>query len=398
MIGKVGVNHMNQVKSSQPEVTKPAFKGQEEYPQVEELKGAELLANYSVAFINQMPKEKLALKAIPLLNPETSADKIEGERIYNSEGRLDSIVVENEDSTTIYYPALENPDFIGQVKVIDKATGKKVFQQENEKEIQWIYKFSNIGGKEVVESSSYIDGDVVSTWRDSIVGDRSESISEWRNGYSMSISDKRNYKRMEFDKDGNLTEVCSTKKMQNGEMAQCLEFFDGELFKASKEKSVYFKKFDLASMLEDGKFQPADRFPFTKLSEGDMKAEDLEGERTYYSNGSVESVMTNFGGVDTEIIFSPQGIVKSIKTDSKELTYDEHRNQIVTEKLGDNETRITTYFREQKGSCVEYQSDGHKQSISFDSDGMPYYYREETPDGKETCLSLNKDGFIQGRY
>ena len=58
MIDKIGVNSVNHVKASKPEATKPTFKGQDELPQIEELRGSELLANYSVAFINKMPKEK----------------------------------------------------------------------------------------------------------------------------------------------------------------------------------------------------------------------------------------------------------------------------------------------------------------------------------------------------
>ena len=135
--------------------------------------------------------------------------------------------------------------------------------------------------------------------------------------------------------------------------------------------------------MSDDKFNPADKFPFTKLPADDLTAEDLDGERTYYSNGVVESVMTNFGGVDTKVVFSPQGIVKSIETDTKILTYDDHRNQIITEQLGENETK-TTYIRERKVVNVTYELDGYKKTVGYGSDGIVDFYSEEAPDGTFT--------------
>ena len=403
MIGKIGVHNLNQVRANQPETTeKPAFKGNDEFPQISELRGSEMLANYSVAFINKMPKEKLELNELPLINAETSVDNIDGEKIYTSDGKLDSIVVEDENTTTIYYPSEGDANFITQVKVIDKATGKKILSQENDKNgselTQYIYKFSKEGDKEIIESSTYEQGKYVSSWKDSIDGDRCESISKYKNDYTMSFSDKKNYKRMEFDKNGQLVEVYTSKQMPNGEINQRVGFMEGELYKASKEKEIYFKKFDKEAVLNDDKFKPADKFPFTKLPADDLQADDLEGERTCYSNGVVESVMTNFGGVDTKVIFSPQGIVKSIKTDTKELSYDEHRNQIITEQLGENETKTTTYIRERKCVNVTYELDGYKKSVGYNSEGIIDFYSEEAPDGTFTHFNISDDGFISNTW
>ena len=247
MIGKIGVHNLNQVRANQPETTvKPAFKGNDEFPQISELRGSEMLANYSVAFINKMPKEKLELNELPQINAETSVDNIDGEKIYTSDGKLDSIVVEDENTTTIYYPSEGDANFITQVKVIDKATGKKILSQENDKNgselTQYIYKFSKEGDKEIIESSTYEQGKYVSSWKDSIDGDRCESISKYKNDYTMSFSDKKNYKRMEFDKNGQLVEVYTSKQMPNGEINQRVGFMEGELYKASKEKEIYFKR------------------------------------------------------------------------------------------------------------------------------------------------------------
>lgn len=303
MIGKIGVHNLNQVRTNKPETTeKPVFKGNEEFPQISELRGSEMLANYSVAFINKMPKEKLELNELPLINAETSVDNIDGEKIYSSDGKLDSIVVEEENITTIYYPSEGDADFIAQVKVIDKETGKKVLAQENDKNgrelTQYVYKFYNEGDKEIIEFSSYEQGKYVSSWKDSFDGDRCESLSKYKNDdYTMSFSDKQNYERMTFDKNGQLVEVYTSKQMPNCEIKQRVGFIEGELHEVTKEKEIYLKKFDIEAVLSDDKFNPADKFPFTKFPADDLTAEDLDGERTYYSNGVVESVMTNFGGV-----------------------------------------------------------------------------------------------------
>lgn len=402
MIGKIGVHNLNQVKANKPETTeKPVFKGNDEFPQISELRGSEMLANYSVAFINKMPKEKLELNELPLINAETSVDNIDGEKIYSSDGKLDSIVVEEENITTIYYPSEGDVGFIAQVKVIDKETGKKVLAQENDKNgrelTQYVYKFYNEGDKEIIESSSYEQGKYVRSWKDSFDGDRCESLSKYENDYTMSFSDKQNYKSMSFDKNGQLVEVYTSKQMPNCEIKQRFGFIEGELYEATKEKEIYLKKFDIEAVLSDDKFNPADKFPFTKLPADDLTAEDLDGERTYYSNGVVESVMTNFGGVDTKVVFSPQGIVKSIETDTKILTYDDHRNQIITEQLGENETK-TTYIRERKVVNVTYELDGYKKTVGYDSDGIVDFYSEEAPDGTFTYFDVNHEGFITWSY
>ena len=53
MIDKIGVNSVNHIKASKPEATKPAFKGQEELPQIEELRGsvASTLTETAPAFL-----------------------------------------------------------------------------------------------------------------------------------------------------------------------------------------------------------------------------------------------------------------------------------------------------------------------------------------------------------
>lgn len=402
MIDKIGVNSVNHVKASKPEATKPTFKGQDELPQIEELRGSELLANYSVAFINKMPKEKFVLKDIPLINAETSPDKIEGEKIYTSDGKLDSIVVDDDETITIYYPSQDKEDFIDQIKVIDKATGKKVLSQDNWDDkyglSQYTYKFSKDGESEIVECSAYHQGKLCDFWKDITNGDKSESLYAHNNEYSLSVDDKQTHKRMVFDKEGNLVAINTTKNFPKGEITQDVAFIDGQLYKASQGKQVYFKQIDISSILADDNFKPAERFPFTKLPVDDMHADDLEGEKTYYSNGTVETVNTNLGGVDAVVTFSPQGIVKSIKTDSKELKYDENRNQIIEEKLGGNETKTTTYIRERKSVSVCYQLDGNKKTVSYDSNGKIELCHSETPDGERTTYHLNEEGFITGKF
>lgn len=80
------------------------------------------------------------------------------------------------------------------------------------------------------------------------------------------------------------------------------------------------------------------------------------------------------------------------------MTYDDHRNPIITEQLGENETKTTTYIRERKGVNVTYELDGYKKTVGYDSDGIVNLYSEEAPDGTFTFFDVNDEGFITWSY
>ena len=59
----------------------------------------------------------------------------------------------------------------------------------------------------------------------------------------------------------------------------------------------------------------------------DLMAEGFDGEKTYYSNGAIESLTTTVEDIEAKINFTPQGEMKSMEANSKRLSYDDYNNE-----------------------------------------------------------------------
>ena len=131
MINKISFQGVINNKPTE-QVTTPAFKSKIKQEELKELNGLEAQAVYMTYIVQ--PKKDIDdsnLEKLELINPEYKTENIEGERIYNSVGELDSIIAENEETTIIYTPLKDNADFIGNVKVLDKEDGKLIQSQQN---------------------------------------------------------------------------------------------------------------------------------------------------------------------------------------------------------------------------------------------------------------------------
>ena len=74
-------------------------------------KGLEALAAYNEAMVKkEVSDNKFNVEPLAPITTSVNADEIEGEKIYSSDGVLQSIIRRDENTYTIYTPDKENPD------------------------------------------------------------------------------------------------------------------------------------------------------------------------------------------------------------------------------------------------------------------------------------------------
>ena len=109
--------------------------------------------------------------SVVIVNYETfeltknAVNTLEGERIYDSEGHLNSIVRDGDKIKTIYKMSKDDEGMIESIKTVSKKTGKPIMTQENEivdgkYKSMFITEFSPLSAK-VVASTVYEDGKAV---------------------------------------------------------------------------------------------------------------------------------------------------------------------------------------------------------------------------------------------
>ena len=91
---------------------------------------SDLLNAYGMALVGL--NRTMKNEAAPLISDIIDIDKIEGEKIYKSNGDLYCIEQNNNDGTkTLYYPDLYQKDKIENIQIVDDKSNKILKQQQN---------------------------------------------------------------------------------------------------------------------------------------------------------------------------------------------------------------------------------------------------------------------------
>ncbi len=351
------------------------------------LNGANALASYNSAMINKPEKFD-----IPLLKPlqmPKAVDSIDGERIYNSAGKLQCVVKEVGDKKYVYSNETYDYPEINNIKIYDKKTGNKIFEQseflyENEtnneaENICWINEYSPITGSEMA-ASEYKNGKPV-------YKDTSTHHPDGTTEYKAYDFDKQEYCHSYF-KPYDSQESLSLEKIYDAKGNLIREYysgirsdrtFDGEIkYENGKVVSRETSESQAEQIPEAQRYINNPELKPAECPEFMTSIENIEGEKTYYSNGMLESVKTPDGKI-YEISLDGNRITLHDKNKSIEFNnIKEIRNKfcIIREDFGDVSKR-TSYCGENcdEISSISYGKGNIEKRITF-VNGKPSDYSE----------------------
>lgn len=389
------INKINSVQGIQNLQMKSIFKAKETETGVltapensVSFKGAEALANYNKPNVLGFDKSVLEVEPVlPVAIPSDGIGTIEGEKIYGSNGKLNSIVNRVGNTTTIYKASPDNDSVLESITIIDKKSGKVIKEQRNEVQEGVSYmnvtEFDSVTGKELrntsFENGSPVYASKTTTNKHGLV----QVVGyDYQNGhfevYENSADNKfsRNY---EFNKNKELINLYEHKNIRGTDIRSDINFYNGAVISSSQSKVEVLPNNMGREILADADVKPAD------LS---VYPDSIEGEKTFYSNGSLESVTAG----NLVFNYSPEGDITSIKDGNKTV---EVKNNVttITENLDENTVKTTLLF-DNGSAFVDFVQGEHVKHITLHND-IPSYY-SETNEGR--CIKnfmFNEKGMLE---
>ncbi len=381
------INKINFAQGIQQVQSRPAFKAKETDNETVtapdssvSFKGAEALANYNKPNVMAFDKSILEVEPIsPTVIQPDAIGSVEGEKIYGSNGKLNSIVNRVGNTTTIYKASAENDTQLDSITTVDKKNGNVIRRQintvENGKNYMDVAEYDSETGKEL-RRTVYQNGEPYFATK-TLTNNKGlvQNIEyDYVNGHfsvtERSANDKfhRNY---EFNKNKELISVYERKNTRGTETNLEVNFYNGAVISSSNKKTEILPNNMGREILNDEDVKPAD------LS---VYPDSIEGEKTFYSNGSLESVTAG----DLVYNYSPEGDITYIKDGNKTV---EVKNNIttITENLDENTVKETRYF-DDGYTVVDFEQGENKKHISLQN-GTPCYYYEDQ--GERTIKSFN---------
>lgn len=365
------------------QISKPTFKSQVEKKDslttnpTPEINSVEALANYGIASIKLFKEFKMT--PTPLIEATPYAtDSIKGERIYSSDGSLYSIVDENEETKTTYL--IDNDideNCISRITVLNKESNEIVKEQLNyfdedddklELEEIFVTEYSFSTGKPV-RSSTYKDGELIESTnyvKKKNGLDETVSYVYKDKTYTVSQSSPNN----DFDtyfrisKDLKFVDMDLTKKAKDSEHRYSMEFYNGALIATTESKRKTSPNLMGREPMNDNDLIPAKKYNLSIITP------DFEGEKTYYSNGAIESIKTT----DGTAYFTPDGSVRKLESENITIQSFDNGNMLITEDLDNDKIRYTTYRSDSIN--VLFSNNDQFKELTLTSKFVPTRYAE----------------------
>lgn len=344
------------------------------------LNGAEALASYNSAFINNRNPFN-----IPLLEPidmPGDINAIEGERIYNSKGVLKCVVKDTKDKKYVYsYDSNDSP-IINNIEIYDKKTGNKIFDQyeyvydKDGKEHRYmnIAEYDSVTGLETA-SSLYIDMMPSKKQITKYGANGCEYISYYYDNAECAVYKHSGNSSFEktYDINGKLKNEFYDECNDDGTYRQTTFYKNGKEVSKETTKKQAIMRPEYQKYINNTELTPVECPEFL------TSIENIEGEKTYYSNGQLESVRTNDGKY-YEI--SLNGNYITLQDGNKTIGYSVEKGTdkkfcTITEDLG-NATKRTMYSGKNGDELwsVEYTKGNIKKCLNY-ANGKPDTYSED---------------------
>lgn len=387
-------------------VTRPSFKAESKddkiIPQAQkcDANGCECLANYNKALT-----QKLEPCVLAPLEPEevSNINDIEGEKIYTSDGKLHSVVQENDDVKKIYVPDATDEHSVAEITTIDKKTGNKIKEQSMYPEENYISvrEYSPETGKRI-KSTSYENGklDYISN---TFYKPSGEAISETYNAYNetfeISKANDKHTQSAAYNKNKQLIEAYDYKQMKNENVYTTVSFYNGGMYKVDKHTETFLPN-NLGKELftNNQDLKPAEKF----VPPIDVKGHN--GEKTYYSNDAIETNTFELNGEKVIAKFNPDGKMTEYSTPDKKVTISEYMQEI-EEKLDDERTKLTQFYNDEPELVdVTIKTKDSYKEICYDTKTKnPISYEEGIIDengehDNKTSLYFNNKGMLEDAF
>lgn len=365
-----------------------AFRAKQEYSPMtspienQNISGADALASYNSVLVNNRNFN------IPLLKPvEIPGDinAIEGERIYNSKGVLECIVKEVNNKKYVY--SYNSNDFpgINNLEIYDNNTGNKIFEQAEyrctqngiEHRNMYITEYDPITGLET-SSSSYEDMQPV----------MKQQITKYNSDCSSNYI-SYHYDTAEYSVGGksSINTYCEKTYDINGKLKKCFydEYNENGVYrqeitcKNGKEVSNEITERQAVINSEYEKYIKNPELTPAECPEFITSIENIEGEKTYYSNGQLESVRTSDGKLyETSFNGNSIALHDGNKTIEFSNIKENARKFCTIEEDFGNATKRTMYSGKNGNALwsVDYTKGNIEKSICYDEHGKPSRYSE----------------------
>ena len=402
------INKINSVSTIQNQFS-VAFRNEEtvtkpvDIKQDADLKGIEALAVYNAPLLKNPEKLDIEPLVPTLIMPE-DFENIEGEKIYTSEGKLHSIVQEDENTKTVLKPAEENEKMISLIITTDKKTGKVINEQKNfikddKYDEIYINEYSPETGKEIADTC-YIDGKPRNASK-TVYKPNNEMVIVNKNFEDNEFSVSKYSKKPDesiyviFDKNKQLKAASEYKKSDLKQSGIDVDFYNGGMIAIRRYEEVTVPNNFGADKLNNSDLVPAESY---KL---DFDAKGLDGAKTHYSNGAIETNSFERNGEKVKAYFEPDGSLSRLELADRTISFDGD-NQEIKENIEDNKVKITNLY-DDGAKAVRVEKDKEFKEASFGKNGKPDSYSEgiiedDGEDDSTLSLYFNKTGMLEAAY
>ena len=372
-----------------------------ELPQ--ENKGLDALAAYNAALVKKpISKELLDIEPlIPIVINPDDIENMEGERIYSSDGKLHSIVRRDENTITIFTPSENDEKQFSLIQTFDKKSNSLILSQENDNtdDNKYIHieEFNPETGDRL-RNSTYINGNISyagKTIKDKNGNEQHISFDYDYKEYYTTKTSSNGHRELSayFDENKQLTSFTDYRYNKGYKTNTEVEFYHGAPVRIYVNKEMTMPNtIGWENFVNVEELKPSERFD--KIEH----IKDIEGDRTYYSNGALESNKFDSDYGITTAFFRPDGSCESIKNDKKEIVFDEDYHSI-KETLDNGKEKETKFLK--SGFTKIRLSDGNSyKELELSDKNKPSYYSEgiiqDNNEEKETAwLSFDDNGMLE---
>ncbi len=399
------------VMAGQYQVPQPIQQPVNQMVQNPNLNGVNALASY-----NQPVKtaQKTITPLLPTILQPEAIRTMDGERVTAPNGDLDCIIKRNDKTTVIYKMDVMAPnDAIRKIEVYDNATGKLIRDQENFNDIK-PGKMPSSFLTEVSERDS--EGRVTKTTVYS--HGKLDNVAELEygpNGYEKATiiyadGTSAIEESTKVPVNGNsMNPTSKMTKFDNKGQVVSIETIDRENRKSEK---VSYKngipsgiktstEVPIENKTGKNPFADKDLIPAKPYVLG-YDPKSVDGEKKFFSNGVLHSIITNTGDGEVIHMFDVTGRLTGIedsrdKNNTKSVFFNNNpdpncSNYVITEQLGEKITKSTIYHNAgmKEVSVNDLNNDTSKTAI-YSEDNKLIFYSEIKSDDR-IAMSFDKQG------
>lgn len=365
------------------------------------LNGANALGIYNQAAVSK-PASKTITPILPTILQPEAIHSIEGSRIYNATGELDSIVKKGENFTTVYKMDIQAPnDAIRKIQTFDNKTGKLIKSQENLNiiengqmpQIKVIeLKEFNPDGK-VKASSIFYEGkpEMIAEYEYGPNGyEKKSAIAQGRAIVEEEFPEQNISKMTRFDAKGQIASVETINRAENS------------------SQTVFYKNGIPARLINESKSPIPNNTGKNPLADPDLipshpfilgyDPKQVQGNKVYYSNGEINAIETltaNNGRMVHR--FEANGNLAAIEDSTNPANkkqiffYDNY--QAIEEDINGQIHKTTTHNDDgTKEVGVVNTSDNSEKYAMYSKDGKMKSYIDIDKDGNRMMMQFDKAG------